>query len=320
MRSTSNEPHTTSVTVDLSQLKPVPARRIGRYIAGGITLVLVVLLLKSVLTNPHMQWDVVRHYFFSVNIVLGLARTLELTAISMAIAIVFGVILAVMRLSDNAVMSSVSATYIWFFRGTPLLVQLIFWYNLSALYPKLSAPFLFSLSVNSIITPFTAAILGLALNEAAYMAEIVRGGLIAVDYGQREAARALGMPAMLILRRIVLPQAMRSILPVTGNQTIGMLKNTALVSVLAMPDLLYSAQIIYSSNFLTIPLLVVACIWYLIVTTVLSVGQYFIERRYARGSGSGTNVNPLITLFDLANRKVSRDDRAFSSTEERANV
>ncbi len=300
-----------AANIDLSQSTPLPARHVGRYAVGAVMLFVVALGITSIVNNPNMQWGVVHHYLFTKNILLGLARTLELTAVGMSLGIILGVILAVMRLSDNVVTTSVSAAFIWFFRGTPLLVQLIFWYNLSALYPQLSVPFFpeLSVSTNALITPYTAAVLGLALNEAAYMAEIVRGGLISVDHGQREAARALGMPGPLVLRRIVLPQAMRSILPVTGNQTIGMLKNTALVSVLAMPDLLYSAQLIYSSNFLTIPLLLVACIWYLVVTSVLSVGQYFIERRYSRGSGpvNGTNIlEPLISLYRRYSQQAKR--------------
>ncbi len=282
--------------------EPLPARSFGRIIWGLIALIALALLVKSLATNDNMRWDVVWYYFTSANVLKGLLMTLWLTLISMTLGLVLGAILAVMRLSENYVLNAIASGYIWFFRGTPLLVQLIFWYNLSALYPKFSLHIPFTdfgieTSTNSIITPFMAAALGLVLNEAAYMAEIVRGGILSVDQGQREAAASLGMPARRVFIRVVMPQAMRSILPPTGNQTIGMLKATSLVSVLAMPDLLYSVQIIYASNYLTIPLLVVACLWYLIVTSILSVFQYLIERKYSAGSMS-THLSPMGKWLD----------------------
>jgi polar amino acid transport system permease protein len=196
--------------------------------------------------------------------------------------------LAVCRLSLNPLLRSVSGAYIWFFRGTPTLVQLIFFYNLSALLPAISfgipfGPAFVSFDTNAVITPLLAAILGLGLNEGAYMAEIVRGGLLSVDPGQREAGQAIGMTNARIMRRIVLPQAMRFIIPPTGNQVISMVKATALVSVIALSDLLYTVQSIYNRTFETIPMLLVACVWYLIVTSVLYVVQSFIERHYSRG-------------------------------------
>jgi polar amino acid transport system permease protein len=235
---------------------------------------------------------VVGSYLNAPVIAHALLTTLKLTVISMAIGLVGGVLLAAGRLSRNWLLRLVCGGYVWFFRGTPLLVQLIFWYNLSYLLPRLSigvpfGPALVSGNTNSMITPLLAAILGLGLNEAAYMAEIVRGGLMGVDPGQSEAASALGMSGPLILRRIVLPQAMRSIIPPTGSQVIGMLKATSLVSVIAMADLLYTVQSIYNQNFKTVPLLVVASIWYLVVTTILYVLQSLIERHYARGATRG---------------------------------
>jgi polar amino acid transport system permease protein len=184
--------------------------------------------------------------------------------------------------------SGASWLYIWFFRGTPLLVQLLFWYNIAALFPTISlgvpfGPAIVHTSANHVITTFVAALLGLGLNEGAYMAEIVRAGFLSVPEGQTEAAQSLGMTRLQILRMVVLPQAMRVILPPTGNETISMLKNTSLVSALAYAELLYSAQLIYSANYKTIPLLIVASIWYLVMTSVAYVGQYFIERRYGRG-------------------------------------
>jgi polar amino acid transport system permease protein len=247
-------------------------------------------LIHSIATNPHFQWGVVGDFLFDHRILRGVRVTIELTVISMAIGIVIGVTLAVMRLSPNPLVSGSSWLYIWFFRGTPVLVQLLFWQFVSALYPKLSigipfgGPVFASGDANHLIKPFTAAILGLGLNEGAYMAEIVRAGILSVDEGQHEAAQSLGMSRLQTMRRIVLPQAMRVIIPPTGNETISMLKTSSLVSVIAYAELLYSAQLIYSVNFKTIPLLIVASAWYLFMTTILSIGQYYIERRYARGA------------------------------------
>jgi polar amino acid transport system permease protein len=226
-------------------------------------------------------------YFTSARILGGLWRTIHLTAISMTIGIVLGIVLALMRQSRSRLVASAAWAYIYFFRGTPVFVQLLFWGSISALYPTLSlglgfGPSLGHFSANDLITPYVAAILGLGLNEAAYMAEIVRAGLKSVDRGQHEAATALGMTPAATMRHVVLPQAMRIIIPPTGNQLIGMLKTSSLVAVLAYPELLYSAQLIYSVNYQTIPLLITASLWYLIVTSVLTVGQYFLERRFGR--------------------------------------
>ncbi|HJQ48436.1 MAG TPA: amino acid ABC transporter permease [Amycolatopsis sp.] len=270
------------------ELQAVPLRHPGRLITGVIIAVFLAKFIQILFTNPRFQWDVVGHYLTFDNIIQGLVRTLVITAAAMAIGILGGIILAAMRRSANPLVSSTAWTYIWFFRGTPVLVQLIFWYNLSALFPSISlgipfGPQFFEFNANSVISVYVAAILGLGLNEAAYMAEIVRSGLNSVDRGQTEAAHALGMTGWLTFRRIVLPQAMRVIIPPTGNQVIGMLKTTALVSVIALPDLLYSAQLIYNRNFNPIPLLIVACVWYLLLTTILSIAQYYIERHFNRG-------------------------------------
>ena len=269
--------------------------------------VLAGMLVNSLVTNPRFGWDVVAEYFLSPRIIDGLLKTLQLTVIAMSIGIVFGVLLAIMRLSANSVLSGVSSLYIWFFRGTPVFVQLLFWGYISALYPRLSlgVPFgaqFVSADTNRMITPVIAAILGLGLNEAAYMAEIVRAGILAVDRGQTEASQALGMRRGRILRRIILPQAMRLIIPPTGNNTISMLKTTSLVSVLAFPELLYAAQLIYSDNFETIPLLITASLWYLAVTSVLTVVQYYIERHYSRGSGQSRQRGWLTKALDFQRR------------------
>jgi polar amino acid transport system permease protein len=269
-------------------------------VAAGVLLALTLAVLYSIITNPRVGWDVVGVYFRDVSIVNGLLITLELTVVCMLIGIVLGALLAVMRLSPNPVVQACATAYVWLFRGTPVLVQLLFWYNLAALYPHITfgIPGL-DLDANALITPLAAAILGLGLNEAAYMSEIVRAGILSVDHGQSEAAAALGHTRARTYRRIVLPQAMRVIIPPTGNELVGMLKTTSLVSVIAVHDLLYSAQIIYSRSYQTIPLLVVASIWYIIVTSILSVGQYYIERHYARGSRRLSQPSPLDNLRRL---------------------
>ncbi|HEX3982304.1 MAG TPA: amino acid ABC transporter permease, partial [Acidisoma sp.] len=252
--------------------------------AAVLTAVIILLaMLWSVATNHRFRWDVVARYLFSQDILHGLLLTLEITVGAMAIGILGGVVLALMRLSPSSFLRLVSAGYIWFFRGTPVLVQLLFWFNIQALYPHIGLPFGPEINLNAIVTPMLAAIFGLGLNEAAYMAEITRAGIQSIDHGQSEAAKALGMTRAETLRHIVLPQAMRLIIPPTANETIGLLKTSSIASVIAVTELLYSAQLIYAVNYLTIPLLVVASLWYLAVTTVLSIGQHYLERRFNRG-------------------------------------
>jgi polar amino acid transport system permease protein len=287
-----SSPEVTDSTGRPDEIRAVPVRRPGRWIAAAIVLVIAAALVRSVITSPGFQWGVVGEYLFDAPILKGLVVTLELTVIAMAIGVVLGVILAVMRLSPNPLLSRASWLYIFFFRGTPVLVQLLFWYNIAALYPKLSlgipfGPAFVHPNANTLITAFRAAILGLGLNEGAYMAEIVRAGIISVDEGQTDAAQSLGMTRVQTLRRIVLPQAMRVIIPPTGNETISMLKTTSLASVITVTELLYAAQLIYSVNFKPIPLLITVSIWYLVCTSVLYVGQFYLERHYGRGATRG---------------------------------
>ena len=285
-------------TEPTGEIQAVPVRHFGRWISAAVIFVFIVALARSVATNPRFQWDVVGHYLFTGPILRGLVTTLELTALAMAIGIVLGIVLALMRLSRSVLLSSVSWVYIWLLRGTPVLVQLLFWNFIAALYPSIDlgipfGPSFVHLDANSLITPFVAATLALGLNEGAYMSEIIRAGIISVDEGQTDAAQALGMTRLKTMRRIVLPQAMRVIIPPTGNETISMLKTTSLVAFIALTDLLYSAQLIYARTYETIPLLIVASIWYLAVTSVLSVGQYYIERYFGRGATRETSL----TLF-----------------------
>jgi polar amino acid transport system permease protein len=299
------------------QIKAVPVRHPGRWVAAAVVLVLVAMLVHTLVTNPRFEWNVVGQYFLSQRVLRGLGVTILLTVVAMAIGIVLGVILAVMRLSANPLLSSVSWVYIWFFRGTPVLVQLLFWFNLAFLYPRISVgvpfgPAFAHANANDVISALAAAILGLGLNEGAYMAEIVRAGILSVDPGQVEAAQALGMSRALTLRRIILPQAMRVIIPPTGNETISMLKTSSLASVITVTELLYAVQLIYSVNFKTIPLLIVASIWYLIMTSVLTVGQYYVERYYARGAARELPPTPLQRL--RRNLLITRE-RLIAQTE-----
>jgi polar amino acid transport system permease protein len=289
-------------TPQAAAIEAVPVRHPGRWIVAALTALLAADIVYSVATNANFHWDIFGQYFTSTRVLNGLVVTLELTVISMAIGIALGVVLAVMRLSPNPLVTGFSWFYVWFFRGTPVLVQLLFWSFVSALYPQISlgipfgGPVLVHGSANAVITPFVAAILGLGLNEGAYMAEIVRAGILSVDEGQTEAAQALGMTRLQMMRRIVLPQAMRVIIPPTGNETISMLKTSSLVSVIAYSELLYSVQLIYAVNFRQIPLLMVACVWYLIVTTILSIGQYYVERHFGRGHARALPATPLQRL------------------------
>jgi polar amino acid transport system permease protein len=272
------------------EIKAVPVRHPGRWVAAALILLFGSSLVHSVTTNKLLQWHVVGEFLFDHRILNGVVLTLELTVSAMATGLVLGVVLAVMRLSPNPLVSATSWLYIWFFRATPVLVQLLFWYNIAAIYPTISLgmPFvrvdLVHGSANTVITTYTAALLGLGLNEGAYMAEIVRAGIISVGEGQTDAAQSLGMSRLQIMRRIVLPQAMRVIIPPTGNETISMLKTSSLASVITLTELLLATENIYASNFKTIQLLTVASIWYVAMTSVLYVGQYYLERHYARGS------------------------------------
>lgn len=265
--------------------RPIPKVKTLLWI---ITLIVTVNFVMVLAGNENFGWPVVAEYLFAPVILEGLWVTMWLAVVSMIIGVALGLPIAIARMSEDHLARSLAGTFVWFFRGTPLLVQLIIWYNLSFLFPQITlgipfGPSFASWDSNDVITPVTAAIIGLALNEAAYMAEIIRGGLLSVDRGQMETAEAFGMRPMRALRRIVIPQAMRSIVPPTGNQLISMIKATSLVSVIAMADLLYSAQSIYNRTFEVIPLLMVAVLWYLFITSILSVIQSRIERYYARG-------------------------------------
>ncbi|MBF6134434.1 amino acid ABC transporter permease [Nocardia otitidiscaviarum] len=271
-------------------IKAIPLRRPGRWIAAAIILVLLGLFLYGAATNPAYHWDTYANYLFDKRILEGALVTLELTVLAMVLGVVLGVVLAIMRLSPNPVLRSVSWVYLWIFRGTPVYVQLVFWGLFPGLYQTITigVPFGPSFADFNVLdwrAPFLFAVIGLGLNEAAYMAEIVRAGVNSVGEGQREASVALGMSWSQTMRRTVLPQAMRVIIPPTGNELISMLKTTSLVTAIPLTTDLYGrARDIYGVNFQPVPLLLVAATWYLLVTSVLMVGQFYLERYYSRGS------------------------------------
>ncbi|MCX5002804.1 amino acid ABC transporter permease [Streptomyces sp. NBC_00638] len=264
---------------DAASLRIVPRRRPGLWTAAVAVLVLLGLALNSVVRNDAFQWDVVGEYFASASVLRGLWLTLWLTAVVMVLGFALGTLLAAFRLSTNPVLRTVSWGYVWLFRSMPILVQLLFWFNIGALYPQI-----LGVRTVDLLGPVTVAVVGLTLHEAAYAAEVVRGGILSVDRGQIEAAQALGLSRWRRWWRIVLPQAMRSIVPPAGNMLIGTLKGTSIVSVIAVQDLLYSVQLVYHRTYQVMPLLMVATLWYIIVTSVLGVGQYYVEKHYARGS------------------------------------
>jgi polar amino acid transport system permease protein len=296
----------------------VTSRRPGQWVGAAVLLVLFAMLVHTVVTNGRFQWNVVGDYFVSRSILDGLVLTLWLTAAVMACGFVLGIGLAAMRLSTNPILRSLSFGYVWLVRSVPLLVQLLFWYEIASLYPQLSLGIPFghefvTVKTAHLFTGILAAFVGLTVDTAAFSAEIVRGGIVSVERGQSEAAEALGLSRGRIFRRIVLPQAMPAIVPSTGNLLIGLLKATSIVSVIAVQDLLYSVQLIYQENFLIMPLLMVATLWYIILTTLLSIGQYFIERYYARGKRGDSPLGRGLWQIALGNLPVfgrTRNDLA----------
>jgi polar amino acid transport system permease protein len=258
-----------------------PLRHYGRMVAAVVLGLLAIALAWSLLTNPNIDWGVVVRGVVNRKILRGLRMTILLTILSMVIGIVVGILSAIGGLSENPVLRYVSVLFTWFFRGTPLLVQIIFWFNIALLFPTV-----FGVDTNKIVTPFMAALLALSLNEGAYMSEIVRAGIQSVDRGQTEAAQSLGLTPLDTTSRVILPQALRVIIPPTGNEIISMLKSTSLVSVIAAKELLTEAQLIYSRNFKVVDYLIVVSIWYLVLTSLLTLIQKRAEKRMSRGFGA----------------------------------
>lgn len=272
-------------------LRVVQGRKYGQWLSGIIVIAVLVAFINAIVTNDSIRWEVIGKYLAYPTILSGLWTTVWLTIVSLIIGLLGGILLAVMRMSKNVVLFAVSGAYVWFFRGTPLLVQLLLWYNLALFFPRLGYG-VFSVDTNVFITPVMAALLALALNEAAYMAEIMRGGILAISQGQKEAGAALGMPNGAVLRRIVLPQALRVVIPPAGNELITLLKMTSLVAVIGAGDLLTNAQYIGTRDFTPMEMLLVATVWYLLLTTVATFGQYLLEQRLMRS----TNRTPKRSL------------------------
>lgn len=276
-------------TQDIVRNQVVPRRHPGRWIAVTLILMIMLQAAHGVATNPNFHWGTYAEYIFSPFVMRGVGWTLLLTIVAMAVAIPLALALVVMRESENPILTSAAWFWVWFFRGTPVYTQLAFWGLFAVLFPRISlavpfGPELASIDSRWIVTPAVAAIVGLGFNESAYLAEIFRAGFRAIDRGQTEAAQALGMSQARIWTRILIPQAMRTIIPPTGNETIGMLKMTSLV--LAVPftlDLMFATNAIANRTYLPVPLLLVAASWYLVITSVLMVGQFYLERYFGRG-------------------------------------
>jgi polar amino acid transport system permease protein len=271
-------------------LVAVPVRHWGRWVSGVLVLAGTAFVVNA-FAHADVHWSTTRHYFTAHAIVQGAGRTLLISVLSQALGIALGVVVAVMRQSGNPVTGAVGWVYIWFFRGTPVLLQLFLWYNLGIAFPTILGH-----RTVDVMTPFLAALLGLGINEGAYMAEIVRAGIAAVDEGQTEAAQALGMPRTLVMRRVVLPQAMRVIIPPTGNEFINMLKTSSLAFAIQYQELLRVATGIYTSNLQVWELLFAVALWYLVLTSVFSVGQYYLERRFSRGASRNLALTPFQRL------------------------
>ena len=260
----------------------MPLRHPWRWVSAALVVGAIVWVIYKFAASPNIEWGVVGDYMFSSTILKGLGLTLVLTVLVMIASIVLGVLVALMRMSENPVLSGLAWLYVWLGRAIPPLVLILLWFNLAIVFPTLGVGG-FSTETNNVLTPFVAALTAMTLAEAPFIGEIVRGGLLSVDEGQREAALALGMREGLVVRRIVLPQAMRAIVPPLGNELVTVLKGTSLVSVIAAQELLTSAQNIYATSFQVVELLSVATIWYIFLTSIAMAGQRRLELRFARG-------------------------------------
>ncbi|WP_415749362.1 amino acid ABC transporter permease [Caballeronia sp. J97] len=269
-------------------LERVRRRYWGRYVASA-AIVVVIGYIVAAFARGQIEWQTVGRFLTARTILTGLVNTIVMTILAMALGIALGVVTAVMRLSSNPVLSSIAQGYVWLFRGTPVILQLLLWFNLALVFPTIGIPGVFALRTVDVMTPFLAALLGLGINQGAYTSEVVRAGLLSVDTGQYEAAKSIGMPRLQALRRVILPQAMRVIVPPIGNELVGMVKLTSLASVIQYAEMLHNAQNIYYANGRVIELLIVGAIWYLVVVTVLSFLQTRVERRYARGAGRASS-------------------------------
>lgn len=276
----------------------IPLRHYGRWVSGTVVIFLLAMIIRA-FAKGQIDWPVIAEFFMAPVLIKGLGNTIIITLLAMVMGTVLGVIFAVMRLSANPVTRYFAGFYIWIFRGTPIYLQLLIWFNLALVFPTVNLGFWEGRMVD-IMTPFFAALLGLGINEGAYMTEIVRGGILSVDQGQLDAASSLGMTRLQAMKRIVLPQAMRVIIPPMGNEFIGLLKTSSMASAIAYTELLHRAQMIYFVNAKVMELLIVATGWYLIVVTILSILQVFIENRLARGQArSSTHSSFLQNIYRM---------------------
>ncbi|WP_407159064.1 amino acid ABC transporter permease [Bradyrhizobium sp. STM 3557] len=271
---------------DLSSLRVAREPHWGRWLTAAV-LVLVLLAIGRAFAQGQIEWSYVGRFLTAPVIMRGIVNTMVMAVLAMALGIVLGIIVAIMRLSPNPVLKSVASGYTWLFRGTPLILQLLLWFNLALVFPTIGIPGVWTARAVDLMTPFFAALLGLGINQGAYTSEVMRAGLLSVDIGQYEAAQAIGMGRLQALRRIILPQAMRVVLPPLGNEFIGLVKATSLASVIQYPEVLHSAENIYYANSRVIELLIVAGLWYLLVVSILTPLQMLLERRFARGIARG---------------------------------
>ena len=278
----SNAPALAEGFPDLSSLRIARESHWGRWLTAIIILAIVVMIGRA-FAQGQIEWSYVGRFLTAPVIVQGIVNTMVMAVLGMALGIVLGIIVAIMRLSPNPVLKSVAAGYTWLFRGTPLILQLLLWFNLALVFPTIGIPGVWTARAVDVMTPFLAALLGLGINQGAYTSEVMRAGLLSVDIGQYEAAQAIGMGRLHALRRIVLPQAMRVVLPPLGNEFIGLVKATSLASVIQYPEVLHNAENIYYANSRVIELLMVAGLWYLLVVSILTPLQMLLERRFARG-------------------------------------
>ncbi len=253
----------------------------ARWIAGIVCLVLLALLVRAFALGQ-IEWSFVGQFLTSKAILYGFGNTLLMTVLAMALGIALGLIAALMRLSDNPVANAVAGGYIWFFRGTPVYLQLLLWFNLALIFPAVGIPGLWEARTVDVMTPFWAALLGLGVCQGAYTAEVIRAGILSVDSGQIEAAKAVGMRRRQVMRHVVLPQTLRVITPPIGNEVIGMLKHTSIAAVISYNEVMHTASMIYFVNNRVIEMLIVCSIYYLATVTILSFLQSLLEKHFGR--------------------------------------
>lgn len=278
----------TDTVYQVSHLTLVPRRHFGRMVAAALVLAALAAIIHAFAVGQ-IEWRYVAEFLTVPAIMTGLANTIIMAILAMVVGIALGILFAIMRLSDNPVLSMTALGYVWFFRAIPALLQLLLWFNLALVFPTIGIPGVFSVNTVSVMTPFVAALLGLGIQQGAFTAEVVRAGLLSVDRGQYEAAQTIGMTRLQMLRRIIMPQAMRVIVPPVGNEFIGMVKLTSLASVIQYAEILHSAQNIYYANSRVIELLIVAAIWYLAIVTILSLIQGRIEKYFSKGVAAVSN-------------------------------